>query len=135
MKATFLLANSAQIYEGLVSALGIGWSQSYSPTMPYALVLIIQVPWDRTDHQHNLKVKLVDSDGRNPADSHGKRRVVEVRAQFAVGRPAGLPAGSDVETSETIQIAPMDLAPGQYEWRVEINDEALASRSFFVLPS
>lgn len=136
MEAILLLANSAEQNGGMVSALGLGWSQTSSPTPPAALVLLLKVPWDQTNRQHRLVIDLVDSDGQ-PFIPPGSIEPLRILGDFEVGRPPGLPAGTPIDNAVVINIGPgLPLVPGaSYQGRVEINDEMAASRSFLVRPS
>jgi hypothetical protein len=139
MEAVLLLANSAEDHGGMVSALGLGWSVTGSPTPPMALVLLIKVPWDQTNRPHHVQIQLVDSDGQPPLivpDEQGNPGPVQVEGEFEVGRPPGIPHGTPIDNSLVVQFPPgMPLNPGaMYEWRVEVDGDAVATRSFFVRP-
>jgi hypothetical protein len=138
VEAVVLLANSAEATSvGTVSALGIGWSVTGTPTPPTAIIILIKVPWDQTNTQHILRLHLVDSDGNDVMMAHaptGEDAPLEIQADFEVGRPAGLPRGTDIDHVIPLSIAPgMPLIPGQiYQWRLQIDGEEKAARSFLV---
>ena len=138
MDVTLLLANSAEgTAVGTVSALGIGWSITGTPTPPTAVIIFIKVPWDQTNMQHQLKLSLVDADGNAVMLAQtpmGEPAPLEVTADFEVGRPPGLPHGTSIDQALPINIgAGLPLIPGQmYQWRVSINGKDLAARSFLV---
>ena len=139
MEAVLLLANSAEDHGGMVSALGLGWSVTGSPTPPMALVLLIKVPWDQTNRRHDVRIQLVDSDGQPPLivhDEAGNPAPVQVDGQFEVGRPAGLPHGTPIDNTLVVSLPPgMPLRPGHmYEWRVHVDGDVVTTRSFFVRP-
>src|SRR3954451_13840437 len=90
-----LLANSAlQSPDGLISALGIGWSVTTSPTSPCALLLFVKVPWDQTNVKHRAVLDLLDADGA-PALLDGGP--VQVTMEFETGRPPGVPSGTPID--------------------------------------
>jgi hypothetical protein len=139
VEATLLLANSAEAGpNGTVSALGIGWSITGTPTPPIALVLLIKVPWDQTNVKHRLTLKLVDSDGHDvmlgQTQLGGDPAPLLIDGEFEVGRPPGLPHGTPIDQAMPITIGPgLPLIPGRgYQWRLEIDGDAVASRSFLV---
>jgi hypothetical protein len=138
MEATLLLANSAEpTPTGTVSALGIGWSMISTPTPPVALVILIKVPWDVTNVKHELLLKLVDADGHDVmlgVTPFGDPAPLEIRGEFEVGRPAGLPHGTAIDQAMPINVgAGLPLVPGlSYEWRLIIDGEERAARSFLV---
>ena len=133
MEAVLLLANSAENHEGMVSALGLGWSTTSTPTPPCALVLLLKVPWDQTNIKHKVTLELVDSDGRSVSPDEGLDPL-RIEAEFEVGRPPGLPPGTPIDNALVLNLGPgMRLTAGQgYQWRVEIGGEIAASRSFLV---
>lgn len=141
MDVTLLLANSAEATPaGTVSALGIGWSVTSTPTPPAALVVLIRVPWDLTNVPHQLLLKLVDADGQDVMlglTPFGDEAPLEIRGEFEVGRPAGIPRGTPIDQVMPINIgAGLALVPGgRYEWRLSIDGEELATRSFLVRTS
>lgn len=141
MDATLLLANSAEpTPTGSVSALGIGWSITGSPTPSAALVVLIRVPSDATNVKHEMLLKLVDADGHDVMlgeTPFGDRAPMEIRGEFEVGRPVGVPRGTSIDQPMAINIgAGLPLVPGaSYEWWLIIDGDELASRNFFVRAS
>lgn len=133
MEAILLLANSAENNNGMVSALGLGWSTTGTPTPPAALVLLLKVPWDQTNMPHNVVIDLVDADGQ-PFVAPGEQDGLKMEGQFEVGRPPGLPHGTPIDNALVLGLGPgIPLNAGvTYQWRVEIDGEMVASRSFFV---
>lgn len=139
MEAVLLLANSAESHDGMVSALGLGWSITGSPTPPMALVLLMKVPWDQTNQPHQVQIRLVDADGQAPLlsqDDHGNPAPIQIEGEFEVGRPPGIPHGTAIDNSLVLPLPPgMPLDRGvTYEWRVEVDGDVVAARSFFVRP-
>lgn len=62
MKATVLVADAAQAVDGKIYALGLGWSHVGTPTPPHALIILLDVDWNETNHRFQLRAELVDSD-------------------------------------------------------------------------
>lgn len=64
----------------------------------------------------------------------GEPAPLEIRAEFEVGRPPGIPQGTTIEQPMSINIGPgLPLAPGEtYLWRLSVNDVQVAARSFLV---
>jgi hypothetical protein len=123
IKATFMLADSAQASEGKLYVLGGGWNVIGAQTGPFAVAGIIEIPWGLTNQQHNLRFELIDLDG-NPVTTttpEGEQPCV-IEAQFEVGRPPGVRRGAMFPMPVAIPHPPLELAPGgHYEWRFEIN--------------
>ncbi|MGB2840172.1 MAG: hypothetical protein WBC76_10115 [Actinomycetes bacterium] len=129
MKITMMLADAAQQVGGKLYILGGGWSTTGSPTPPMAVVIKIEVPWDRTNVGHDWRLALVDADGR--AVQTSDERAVEVTGELEVGRPAGLPDGTPLDAPLVVSFGPMPLESGRYEWRLEI-EEFVESCAFLV---
>ena len=124
MRATLLLADAAQVDPtGKVHLLGGGWSMTSSPLGSFCLVVLIAVDWSETDLEHVAMVRLEDADGRvvavGPPD-RAKPLVKEHR--FVAARPQGLPPGSDADVHVVWTFgAGLNLPPGRYLWRLEID--------------
>lgn len=142
MHATLLLADAVSQDDTTkkVHALGLGWSMTASPTPPMAVILLLKIPWDKTNQRHRYQITLVDSDGHAVAMTgpDGATVAVQVTGEFEAGRPPGIPPGMPVDMSQVITVGPgMPLAAGQlYQWRLEINGEAREdwTAGFYVRP-
>lgn len=121
MRVTMLLADAAQEVNGKLYVLGGGWSVTGPDLPPMAIAIKLDVPWSAANERHTFVIDLVDQDGRPvPAgDSPG----VRVEGSFEVGRPAGLPAGSDIDFAFVVAIPPFPIQPGRYSWRLAIDRE------------
>ncbi|MGB6164502.1 MAG: hypothetical protein WCF33_16020 [Pseudonocardiaceae bacterium] len=88
-------------------------------------MVILRVAWDETNINHHLTLQLLTADGRNAvevATPFGSQPLM-VEADFEVGRPPGFAQGSSIDHSLAINIAAMPLAPGRYEWRLQVGNE------------
>ena len=99
--------------------------------------MLIRVPWDVTNVKHEMLLKLVDADGHDVMlgqTPFGDPAPMEIRGEFEVGRPVGIPRGTPIDQPMAINIgAGLPLVPGAtYEWRLIIDGEELAARSFLV---
>ena len=126
MKATLLLADAAQVAEGELNLLGGGWNITGPQPVPSALALLIEVPWDRANEQHHVRLELLDADGEPvlvPQEA-GEELPLVVEAQFEVGRPVGVKRGSPLNVPLAVNLGPQPLPPNQrFEWRMSINGE------------
>jgi hypothetical protein len=134
--AQLILCDAAQAdpATGKVHMLGAGWSMTRTPTS-HAVAVLMKIPWDRANEPITLTVKLLDADG-HPAQLHTPTGVVpamQAEGKVEVGRPAGIAPGSLLDASFVLNVPPLPLAPGRYEWRLEIGD-ASYSAPFTVLP-
>jgi hypothetical protein len=85
------LANHVEAFNGLLYVSGGGWTDHYRPLQPgyishIGIGVSLLVPWNETNVQYQLVVKLETEDGA---------QVFEVRPLVNVGRPANLPPGAD----------------------------------------
>lgn len=135
LKAQIILCDAAQSDpSGKLHMLGAGWSTTASPTAPQAVAVLIKVPWDRANQPLAMKVQLLDADGHPVllASPLGQTPV-SVDSTLEVGRPPGLPAGTPIDASFALNVQPMPLQPGRYEWRLEVAEQPF-SAFFFVRP-
>ena len=129
MMATMLLADAAQAIENKLYVLGGGWSITGPDPTPSAIAIVLKVPWDEANARHDLRIELIDADGRpilvgSPEDQ-GKPVVIE--SHFEVGRPPGLRPGTPIDLAFAVNISPLPLPPGgRYEWRLTIDGHSEA---------
>ncbi len=106
---------------GKVHMLGAGWSTTRSPTPPQAVAVLIKVPWDRANTPLPLRVQLYTGDGEAVLIGAGDTPVPIVgEATVEVGRPPGTPPGSMLDASFVLNVGPLPLRPGRYEWRLHL---------------
>jgi hypothetical protein len=141
VEAVLLLANAAEQPQpnGLVYALGLGWSVTGTPTPPSALVVLMKVPWDRSNERHEFELNLIDADGQpfEVSSSDGSTEPLRIRGEFEVGRPPGIPKGTPLDHTMTFGLSQgIPLRPATtYEWRLVVDGEQLTSRAFYVRPA
>jgi hypothetical protein len=131
-RLTLMLADSAQAVQGKLYVLGGGWTHTGPQPTPFAIAAIVNVPWAETNRRHMLKLQLVTSDGKpflvpTPAGE----QPLEIKAEFEVGRPPGITPGTPLAMPFAVNLGPLMLTPGRYEWRCSIND---ASNEDWKLP-
>jgi hypothetical protein len=126
VKVTMMLADAAQAVEGKLYILGGGWSLTGPDPTPSAIAAYIQVPWDRTNVQHEFRFELIDADG-NPVEleaPEGEAQPVTIEGAFEVGRPVGVRPGTPIDVPLALNIGPLALPPGgRFEWRLEIDGQ------------
>ncbi len=123
MKATMLLADAAQVADGKLYILGGGWSVTGPFPMPSAVAVKVEVDWNEIDSPHHWELFLLDEDGHPVlVDTPEGSQALEVRGDFQVTRPDGLPPGSPVDFSLAVNMGPLPLEPGKrYTWRLTID--------------
>lgn len=126
-----LSAVSDQV-NGTLHMLGAGWSVTGSPTSPQAVALLIKVPWDRANQKLPVRVELLNADGQAvlvPGPS-GSQPILTA-AEMEVGRPPGVAPGSHLDAAMALNFPQLPLAPGRYQWRVDIGGD-VQTESFMV---
>lgn len=124
MKATMLLCDAAQVADGKLFILGGGWSITGPEPAPSAIAVKVDIPWSAADEEHHWELFLEDADGRPVLvqGGDGLSQPIEIRGDFRVGRPVGVPEGSPVDLPLAFNLGPIPLAPGErYAWRLMID--------------
>lgn len=126
MKATILLADYAQVTDGKLNVIGGGWKIIGPEAAPFAVAVLVEVPWDRTNEQHHIHLELLDVDG-NPVlvpQLDGREAALVIDARFEMGRPPGFKRGVALNFPVAVNLPAQPLAPNAtYEWRMTINDQ------------
>jgi len=133
-RVTMVLADAGQVADGKLFVLGGGVTQIGPQPQPLAIVLLIEVPWDRANIEHDWTVELLDEDG-GPV-IHDDVPVL-VGGTFESGRPPGHAPGSPLGVPLAINFSALPVEPGRgYLWRLAINgtSEPDWQRSFAVRP-
>jgi hypothetical protein len=136
MRGALILCDyaSQDIPGGKLHMIGGGWSVTAPSPGPRAVAVFIKVGWTEANQPHKFSVSMVDADGhvvaaQGPA---GAQRI-EFQGNLEVGRPAGIPEGSEIDAQFAINLAQLPLVPGQrYTWRLEIDGDEAAAESFYV---
>jgi hypothetical protein len=125
IRATVMLADSAQAIEGKLFILGGGWSITGPAPTPSALAAYIEVSWDLSNHRHTWQFDLLDSDGQPVMiETPVGQQPMVLQGEFEVGRPPGITPGTGLGMPLAINLGPIPLQPGsRYEWRLSINGE------------
>jgi hypothetical protein len=131
MNLTMLLCDAAQVADGKLYILGGGWSMTGPDPVPSAIALKIDVDWNEAEVVHHWELFLEDADGRPVlVDTQEGSQPVEVRGEFSVTHPVGIPEGSPIDVALAVNLGPIPLAPGtRYVWRLVIDGESLPGGS------
>lgn len=120
-KITMLLADSAQAVSGKLYILGGGWSVTGPAPTPSAIAIKFEVPWEAANRRHSVRIELLDSDGQPvlvPGPDSLQPMLIET--ELEVGRPPGMAPGTPLDSPLAINIGPLPLRPGRYEWRCTV---------------
>ena len=116
--------------------LGAGWSVIGPQPSIQTVVALIKVGWTEANRPVDFMLRLTDGDGGvvhvpSPAGT----QALEFSGRMEVGRPPGIPEGSEIDASFVVPIQPLPLTPGQrFTWRLNFGDDEAASESFYVRP-
>jgi hypothetical protein len=133
LKLRLLLADSAEVREGLLFMLGAGWTDVGPAPQPFALAGLIEVTWEETNRQRRLQFLIEDEDGRplNVATPTGEQPF-KIEAVFDVGRPPGSP-GRSFNLPIAATVPPVPWMPGRtYTVKALVDGEVMDQVTFAV---
>lgn len=136
MRLTFLLADSAQVQSGKLYILGGGWNFTGPQPGPGAIAGIIHVGWNETNQDHVLAFGLVRDDGEPfMVPTPMGPQPLRVEMKFQIGKPPGVPAGSELNVPFAFNLGPLPFESGRrYEWRPKLDgDELVDARLAFTM--
>lgn len=127
------MANHAEAINGLLYLQGAGWTDALQPPGPNGLPGIIHfgvgvsilIGWTETNRRFPLILTVRHEDGAE---------LVNISAQVEAGRPAGIPAGSDIRSVLAVNAEVQFAKTGGYELRAELGDK-VRTVAFRILPT
>jgi hypothetical protein len=89
------VANHAEAINGLLYLSGAGWTDLRRVVAPggpipvnhFGIAIAVQVGWNETNQRHRINMRLENADGGE---------LMAMQADLEMGRPVGLPQGSDL---------------------------------------
>jgi hypothetical protein len=128
LEVTALLCDYAEEINGKLYIMGGGWSRIVlNRPVDISLAVKIAVPWDQTNVRHSISAKLLTQDGE-AVQIEGE--VVHLVGHLEVGRPPGLRQGTALDAPLAMRFQGLNLQPGSYSWRFEIDGEERARLPF-----
>ncbi len=120
------VANHAEALNGLLYLSGGGWTDvrravpqgAPPPVTHFGIAISVLVPWNETNQQHHLVFRLEPEDGGE---------LVRMEADLEMGRPPGLPAGSDQRAVLAINADIQFPAAGGYRVVAELGEQVSAT--------
>lgn len=114
-----LIANHAEAYAGTLTVMGAGWTDHwrgpYPPGQPplthFGIGVGVLVPWTETNRRHHLVMRLEAEDGHV---------VATVEGDLELGRPPGIPPGSDQRAVMALNVDTQLPGPGGYRIAAEL---------------
>jgi hypothetical protein len=114
-----LLANHAEVQNGLLYVSGAGWANLYrgsrKPGDPllishFGIGASILIPWDETNQRHQLVIRVVKVDS--------DEELARVEGGMEIGRPPGLESGAEQRVAVALGV---DVPfPGEGSYRVVV---------------
>jgi hypothetical protein len=138
MRVDAFLADTAEVVNGKIYALGVGWNTIFVRQFPaqhrrLAVGATVHVPFNETNLSHNLEVKLVTEDGETypigmRQDGDGNAQPVRAMGgEFTLGRPATLADGFEQVACFAFTFDGLRFdQPRLLAWVVSIDGEELA---------
>ncbi|HEX5368227.1 MAG TPA: hypothetical protein VFY10_02310 [Dehalococcoidia bacterium] len=124
-----ILADAAQVNGGKLYLMGGGWDQlNVSSAFPVqqrmGLAASFMVPWNETNQKRNVELSMVTDDGEE---------MLKINGQVEVGRPAGIPAGSEQRAQLSADMGVEFKKPGVYSIIARIDGEEASRIAFRVM--
>ncbi len=130
MKTVMLLCDYAETINGKLYIMGGGWTVCPPGPRNMAIALKIIVPWTLTNIKHRLSLILQDEFGNTVSQGEPPSEVRQ-DGEFEVGRPPGVPAGSDLDFVISFIFMGIVLEPDRrYRWQLELDGEPVDYVSF-----
>ena len=124
-RVMLMLAQGAHAVNGALYVLG-GGIRTIVSGMPYTIVAVIEVDYLDATAAHRYCLSLYDRDD-NPVmaeDEAGNDVPVEFKLPpIDTGIPAGHRPGIPIDVMLAVPAPSIDLAPGEYRWKVRVDDE------------
>jgi hypothetical protein len=123
-----ILADAAQVVGGKLYLMGGGWdtlqvSGQFPQGRHVGIAASFRVPWNETNQRHGVMVQILSEDGEELA---------KINAQLEVGRPAGIPAGSDQRAQFAAEMNLQFKSPGTYVLQAQIEGQEPVRSTFRV---
>lgn len=127
LQVQLILCDAAQSdSSGKIHMLGAGWSVARLGSA-HAVAVLMKVPWDRANEPIQLTLDMRDQDGGldvlDPSAAPSAERRVHAQGQIEVGRPPGIAPGSLLDAAFALNVAPLPIRPGRYEWLLTIDGQ------------
>jgi hypothetical protein len=126
------VANHAEAINGLLYLSGAGWTDLRRPMRQpngpipvnhIGMAFAILVGWNETNQSHRVNLRLENADGKE---------FMGMQADFEIGRPPGVPVGTDLRTVMAINAELQFPSAGIYRVVAAVGDSR-RSVSFRVL--
>jgi uncharacterized protein DUF6941 len=115
MRTKIILADSAEVREGLLFLLGGAWNVVGPAPQPFAIAGVIEVDWGEANQQHTVEFAIDDVDGNAlMVPSLTGEQPFRLNTPFEVGRPPGSPQGTTFNVPVAMPIPPIPWVAGRH---------------------
>jgi hypothetical protein len=123
LNVSVMLANFAKASDNMLDVQQAGWTFVGPGPVSFFVAGLVYCQWHEANQKHELKVELLDADGRAfPHPINGQP--VQVGVVFEIGRPPGVKPGATMTMPFALPFGAFELDPGaQYEIRVSVDGE------------
>jgi hypothetical protein len=130
METILLLCDYAEAISGKLYVMGGGWTTCPPGPRQMAIAVRVMVPWNEANTKHTLTLFLQDEHGKTLELGDPPTKVMQ-DGSFEVGRPPGVPTGSEIDFTVVFGFIGLPLEPNKsYRWQLEINSEPSGHASF-----
>ena len=112
MRATPFLANFAKVSDGMVDAMGVGWTYTGPGPTLFFVAGVVSCDWHELNRPHELKIELLDADGEAVPHPENGNPILH-GDQWEMGRPPGTKDGSSLNRPFAVPFGAFQLQPGQ----------------------
>lgn len=126
---TLVLANHAEVHNGMLYMMGAGWTdmrrrrtpKGATPPSHFGIGLMVLVPWSFTNQQHRLSIWIEDEDAAPLWKGENR---------FQVGRPEMLPSGAEQRNAIAISVTSNFPRAGGYRVCAEVNEQVETRKTY-----
>ncbi len=124
MNVKMMLCDVARVSEGKLDMLGAGWNVLRHVPAPFAIGMLIEVPWAETGEMHSLNLVLA-TDGGSVVFGDNGEPMFEVKGEFKSERQPGVLLGTAATIPMPLAIPPLPLTSGaRYKWVLMIDGKS-----------
>ena len=125
-----LVADWAETINGKLYIQGASWDRILlpppdRPTISFAVVASILVPWHLTNRQHQFQLSLLTGDGVSVGP--------EISGGFTVGRPAKAMSGQKMRTPFAARFGAKITELGAYDVKLVVNNDIVKIVTFYIV--
>jgi hypothetical protein len=87
-----------------------------------ALVAVLRIPWEETNRRHEINIALLTADGKPvPVDTPMGQQAFGMKIGFEIGRPPGVPLGTELSAPFAQNFIKPQLPTGRYIFRCDLD--------------